>query len=254
MLVTGWKTSFFISLLSSKLTISLIFYQHKGLTYNYELGYHWKSYEWEMSHTIWIFEFTIFLRSICALAEVASCWSGLKSGLNFRIPRNSFTCVGRLWRSRHNTIDAILIQWHVNKLRGILKLLRNLLKSDTAVAISIYCTHNNRVTTYHLLHRRPLWHQLSLEIWKIIWNKSYITVQILGYALFLSWQIFKPADWVYPIDSLSSIITVDVICWFCCHSQVTWYSLQNSCASAQNAENNICKFESPNLLECCKAV
>ena len=45
-------------------------------------------------------------------------------GLNFRIPRNSFTCVGRLWRSRHNTIDAILIQWHVNELRGILKLLR----------------------------------------------------------------------------------------------------------------------------------
>ena len=55
------------------------FYQHKSLTFNYELGYHWKSYEWEMSHTIWIFEFTIFLRSICELAEVASCWSGLKS-------------------------------------------------------------------------------------------------------------------------------------------------------------------------------
>ena len=36
----------------------------------------------------------------------------------------SLTCVGRLWRSRHNTIDAILIQWHVNELRGILKLLR----------------------------------------------------------------------------------------------------------------------------------
>ena len=35
----------------------------------------------------------------------------------------SLTCVGRLWRSRHNTIDAILIQWHVNELRGILKLL-----------------------------------------------------------------------------------------------------------------------------------
>ena len=36
----------------------------------------------------------------------------------------SLTCVGRLWRSRHNTIDAILIQWHVNELRGILKLLQ----------------------------------------------------------------------------------------------------------------------------------
>ena len=36
----------------------------------------------------------------------------------------SLTCVGRLWRSRHNTIYAILIQWHVNELRGILKLLR----------------------------------------------------------------------------------------------------------------------------------
>ena len=26
----------------------------------------------------------------------------------------SFTCVGRLWRSRHNTIKVILSQWHVN--------------------------------------------------------------------------------------------------------------------------------------------
>ena len=40
----------------------------------------------------------------------------------------SLTCVGRLWRSRHNTIDAILIQWHLNELRGILKLLRKFLK------------------------------------------------------------------------------------------------------------------------------
>ena len=37
----------------------------------------------------------------------------------------SLTCVGRLWRSRHNTIDAILIQWHGNELRGILKLLQD---------------------------------------------------------------------------------------------------------------------------------
>ena len=39
----------------------------------------------------------------------------------------SLTCVGRLWRSRHNTIDAILIQWHVNELRGILKLLQGII-------------------------------------------------------------------------------------------------------------------------------
>ena len=37
----------------------------------------------------------------------------------------SLTCVGRLWRSRHNTIDAILIQWHVNEWPGILQLLPN---------------------------------------------------------------------------------------------------------------------------------
>ena len=35
----------------------------------------------------------------------------------------SLTCVGRLWRSRHNTIDVILNQWHVNEWPGILKLL-----------------------------------------------------------------------------------------------------------------------------------
>lgn len=33
----------------------------------------------------------------------------------------SFTYVGRLWRMRHNKIDAILIQWHVNEWQGILQ-------------------------------------------------------------------------------------------------------------------------------------
>ena len=36
----------------------------------------------------------------------------------------SLTCVGRLWRSRHNTMDAILFQWHVSEWLGILQLLR----------------------------------------------------------------------------------------------------------------------------------
>ena len=73
----------------------------------------------------------------------ALCW------LNFsRIPRNSFyaslTCVGRLWRSRHNTIDAILIQWHVNELRGILKLLRY---------VFMFSTRFVRTSRYGLSHK-----------------------------------------------------------------------------------------------------
>ena len=39
---------------------------------------------------------------------------------------HALTCVGKLWRSRHNTINAILIQWHVNEWPGILKLLPGL--------------------------------------------------------------------------------------------------------------------------------
>ena len=35
----------------------------------------------------------------------------------------SLTCVGRLRRSRHHTMDVILNQWHVNEWPGILKLL-----------------------------------------------------------------------------------------------------------------------------------
>ena len=35
----------------------------------------------------------------------------------------SLTWVRRLWRLRHNTIDAIFIQWHVNEWPGILQLL-----------------------------------------------------------------------------------------------------------------------------------
>ena len=42
------------------------------------------------------------------------------------IPRHSvpplFSLVGVLWRTKHNTIDAILIQWHANKWQGILQL------------------------------------------------------------------------------------------------------------------------------------
>ena len=33
-----------------------------------------------------------------------------------------FSLVGVLWRTKHNTIDAILIQWHANKWQGILQL------------------------------------------------------------------------------------------------------------------------------------
>ena len=51
------------------------------------------------------------------LSPGSSCW----------IPRHSvpplFSLVGVLWRTKHNTIDAILIQWHANKwLREIHKL------------------------------------------------------------------------------------------------------------------------------------
>lgn len=40
----------------------------------------------------------------------------------------SLTFVGRLGRSRHNTIDIILIQWHVNEWPGILKWLLSFIK------------------------------------------------------------------------------------------------------------------------------
>ena len=43
----------------------------------------------------------------------SNCW----------IPRRSvpplFSLFGVLWRTKHNTIDAILIQWHANKWQGI---------------------------------------------------------------------------------------------------------------------------------------
>ena len=56
----------------------------------------------------------------------------------------SLTCVGRLWRSRHNTIDAILIQWHVNELRGILKLLRFLGILSRVWALSLISVFTRR--------------------------------------------------------------------------------------------------------------
>ena len=48
--------------------------------------------------------------------SIRKCW----------IPRHSvpplFLLVGVLWRTKHDTIDAILIQWHANKWQGILQL------------------------------------------------------------------------------------------------------------------------------------
>ena len=55
----------------------------------------------------------------------------IKFGSNCWIPRHSvptlFSLVGVLWRTKHNTIDAILIQWHANKWQGILQLSLSLL-------------------------------------------------------------------------------------------------------------------------------
>ena len=55
-----------------------------------------------------------------SLSNLAIIWS------NCWIPRHSvpplFSLVGVLWRTKHNTIDAILIQWHANKWQGILQL------------------------------------------------------------------------------------------------------------------------------------
>ena len=61
--------------------------------------------------------FLITLLSLCTM--YSNCW----------IPCHSvpplFSLVGVLWRTKHNTIDAILIQWHANKWQGILQLSPN---------------------------------------------------------------------------------------------------------------------------------
>ena len=53
-------------------------------------------------------------------------WFSNRTGSNCRIPCHSvpplFSLVDVLWRTKHNTIDAILIQWHANKWQGILQL------------------------------------------------------------------------------------------------------------------------------------
>ena len=60
----------------------------------------------------------LFIKVIVYLPFWSNCW----------IPRHSvpplFSLVGVLWRTKHNTIDAILIQWHANKWQGILPLSR----------------------------------------------------------------------------------------------------------------------------------
>ena len=79
----------------------------------------------------------------------------------------SLTCVGRLWRSRHNTIDAILIQWHVNELRGILKLLLN--------------------CYYGQMHG---WFNLHLETFSLllcIYSVETLTLQLLSIFCLYSW-------------------------------------------------------------------
>lgn len=66
---------------------------------------------------------TVYVQYIFEVKRVwSSCW----------IPCHSvpplFSLVGVLWRTKHNTIDAILIQWHANKWQGILQLSRKIIR------------------------------------------------------------------------------------------------------------------------------
>ena len=99
-LLRSWQIEILLALFlyrAKKLTISLILFTKKTLSTSLILA---------ICRTGLIYE----LRA--KLQNTPQLWSA------------SLTCVGRLWRSRHNTIHAILIQWHINELRGILKLLR----------------------------------------------------------------------------------------------------------------------------------
>ena len=69
----------------------------------------------------------------------------------------SLTCVGRLWRSRHNTIDAILIQWHVNELRGILKLLLFLKRLFGQIKITRMERQKENIWNYMISWNRPFY-------------------------------------------------------------------------------------------------
>ena len=80
-------------------------------------------------------------RELLILAHIPICLRGLEFILRWQakgshptetgwsncwIPCHSvpplFSLVGVLWRTKQNTIDAILIQWHTNKWQGILQL------------------------------------------------------------------------------------------------------------------------------------
>ena len=72
----------------------------------------------------------------------------------------SLTCVGRLWRPRHNTIYAILIQWHVNEWPGILQLLREIFHwvskvNQDCVSFTLLCSVIGP-ETYATLKLKPI--------------------------------------------------------------------------------------------------
>mgnify|MGYP007020691306 CR=1 FL=1 len=75
----------------------------------------------------------------------------------------SLTCVRRLWRLRHNTVDAILIQWHVNEWQGILQV------SQT---VKGKCSQINRLCSFSYLHFMLPWISIKTHIRRslvIIW-------------------------------------------------------------------------------------
>ena len=99
---------------------------------------------------IWLFRNNPFLIFGYLLNNQISVWS------NCWIPRHSvpplFSLVGVLWRTKHNTIDAILIQWHANKWQGILQLSQNYLFLFVGVVDFAYGRNKGALREYRTLH------------------------------------------------------------------------------------------------------
>ena len=101
-----------------------------------------------------------FLRSL----PRSNCW----------IPCHSvpplFSLVGVLWRTKHNTIDAILIQWHANKWQGILQLSHK--NITITLEQKVILTHGNNIRK-----RKTAELQSVLKEFYIFWMDSVVTTR-----------------------------------------------------------------------------
>ena len=129
----------------------------------------------------------------------------------------SLTFVGRLGRSRHNTIDINLIQWHVNEWPGILKWLlsfiKRALKETFTKIFSILTDNPPKKWRFRTRCECKVWSNCDNIIWCLshTWGICHIFFKLKCFWKWVSIHIYICYIYLYIIF-LHSIFVKNLSC------------------------------------------